>query len=161
MCGLGSRRKCRLAVFRTEMLEKWDGKEGWRGVSNALWPSPSWPTQVVPGCLTLLKILLQRQTPNKMINYQQTEQTQKPWTHGALYPPYPTRSSFLQTSLRVMKTWLSNLPVRSKDADWYLSKTYGFSHMISKDFINLFFQVQLSWYPVILPVFLYFPSSSL
>lgn len=29
-----------------------------------------------------------------------------------------------------MKTGLSNLPVRSKDADWYLSNTYGFSRMI-------------------------------
>lgn len=104
--------------------------EGWRGVSNALWPSPSWPVQVVPGCLTLPKILLQRQMPNKMINYQQTEQNQKPWTHGALYFSCPTRPSFLQTSFRVMKTGLSNLPVRSKDADWYLSNTYGFSCMI-------------------------------
>lgn len=65
-----------------------------------------------------------------MINYQQTEQNQKLWTHGALYFPCPTRPSFLQTSFRVMKTGLSNLPVRSKDADWYLSNTYGFSRMI-------------------------------
>lgn len=104
--------------------------EGWRGVSNALWPSSSWPVQVLPWCLTLPKILLQRQMPNKMINYQQTEQNQKPWTHGAFHFPCLTSPSFLQTSFRAMKTGFSNLPVRSKDADWYLSNTFGFSRMI-------------------------------
>lgn len=99
-------------------------------MSNALWPSSSWPVQVLPWCLTLPKILLQRQMPNKMINYQQTEQNQKPWTHGALHFPCPTSPSFLQTSFRAMKTGFSNLPVRSKDADWYLSNTFGFSRMI-------------------------------
>lgn len=120
------------------------------------WPSPSWPVQVAPGCLTLPKILLQRQMPNKMINYQQTEQNQKPWTHGTLYFPCPTMPSFLQTSLRVMKTWLSNLPVRSKDGDWYLSNTYRFSHMIETFPKILLIYSFRSSYPAIQLFCLYF-----
>lgn len=67
VCGLGSRRKCRLAVPRPRANGVgWrDGGE-WAMLSG---PHPTGLCKLSQG-LTLPKILLQRQMPNKMINYQ-------------------------------------------------------------------------------------------